>query len=206
MFCSSNSSKLTVHFSTKVAFSHSFPTSDLVQNRWMQTIIVFSKHPLFNSNACSFHVPRASSDFRCGSCVSFMTKLAKLNLGMSLGLAAIFVCSLTGRVWARFRFSFLYIYLAFFSRKMSSKPSRKDSVCLCVVCCEDIEFYAIGVCDHSVCHKCCIRMRVLGKETYCPVCRTELKQVRKTKWVADIKISESLTPRNLSRDSALRPC
>lgn len=62
-------------------------------------------------------------------------------------------------------------------RKMSSKVVRRDSLNVCVVCCEDIEFFAIGVCDHCVCYKCCVRMRVLGKEIYCPVCRTELKQV-----------------------------
>lgn len=64
---------------------------------------------------------------------------------------------------------------------MSSKPVRREPVNVCVVCCEDIEFFAVGVCDHPVCHKCCVRMRVLGKEIYCPVCRTELQQVFITK-------------------------
>ena len=63
--------------------------------------------------------------------------------------------------------------------KMSSKHVRKDSIHTCVVCCEDIEFYATGACDHTVCYKCCVRMRVLGREMYCAVCRTELDQVNK---------------------------
>ena len=66
---------------------------------------------------------------------------------------------------------------------MSSKLARRDSVNVCVVCCEDVEFFAIGMCDHPVCHKCCVRMRVLGKETFCPVCRTELQQVSYLKTV-----------------------
>lgn len=65
-----------------------------------------------------------------------------------------------------------------FQTKMSSKLARKDSVLVCVVCCEDIEFFAIGACNHPVCFKCCVRMRVLGKETYCPVCRADLQEVR----------------------------
>ena len=75
---------------------------------------------------------------------------------------------------------------------MSSKSTRKDSVCLCVVCCEDIEFYAIGYCDHPVCHKCCIRMRVLGKENYCPVCRADLQQVIEFKSKIAFKMLQKL--------------
>lgn len=58
---------------------------------------------------------------------------------------------------------------------MNFKYIWKDFVCLCVVCCEDIEFYVIGCCDYLVCYKCCVWMCVLGKENYCLVCRIDLK-------------------------------
>ena len=49
----------------------------------------------------------------------------------------------------------------------------------CVLCCEDIEIFAKGSCDHVICYKCCSRMRVLCQENYCAVCRLELNQVTK---------------------------
>ncbi|EDO40042.1 predicted protein, partial [Nematostella vectensis] len=60
---------------------------------------------------------------------------------------------------------------------MSSKRTRSESSNLCVVCCEEIEFSAVGKCDHPVCYKCCVRMRVLKQENYCTVCRSELSMV-----------------------------
>lgn len=63
--------------------------------------------------------------------------------------------------------------------KKQGQRSRKDSANLCVVCCEEYEFYAIGSCDHAVCFRCCVRMRVLGNEKYCPVCRTDLDKVNR---------------------------
>lgn len=47
----------------------------------------------------------------------------------------------------------------------------------CMVCCEEAESFAIGVCDHPICFKCCARMRVLSNQKYCPSCRTDLEQV-----------------------------
>ena len=48
----------------------------------------------------------------------------------------------------------------------------------CMVCCEETESFAIGVCDHPICFKCCARMRVLSNQKYCPSCRTDLEQVK----------------------------
>lgn len=93
--------------------------------------------------------------------------------------AAIFYRISSGSLLRDSRFFYCYTFASFL-RNMSSKLARKDSVVACDVCCEDIEYFAIGACDHPVCHKCCIRMRVLGKETYCPVCRSDLPEVR---WV-----------------------
>lgn len=48
---------------------------------------------------------------------------------------------------------------------------------ICVLCCEEIYLFAKGSCDHVVCYKCSSRMRALCEETYCAVCRHELKKV-----------------------------
>ena len=76
--------------------------------------------------------------------------------------------------------------------------SRKDSANLCVVCCEEYEFYAIGSCDHVVCHRCSVRMRVLGEEKYCPVCRTDLDKV-----CIDQQIEAALKVSQLGNDLGL---
>ena len=48
---------------------------------------------------------------------------------------------------------------------------------ICVLCCEEIEYFAKGACDHVVCFKCSTRMRVLCEQMYCAVCRLELNKV-----------------------------
>lgn len=60
---------------------------------------------------------------------------------------------------------------------MPRNHSRSESGNFCVVCCEDIEIFAVGQCDHPICYVCSVRMRVLGKEKYCAVCRTDLDKV-----------------------------
>ena len=49
----------------------------------------------------------------------------------------------------------------------------------CVLCCEEIEVFAVGPCDHtdSVCYKCSSRMRALCKQNYCAVCRADIEEV-----------------------------
>lgn len=49
---------------------------------------------------------------------------------------------------------------------------------MCPVCCEPIVLKAAGTCNHNVCHRCSLRLRVLCNTQDCPVCRSELKQVR----------------------------
>ncbi|MBN3275905.1 ZN598 ligase, partial [Polyodon spathula] len=59
---------------------------------------------------------------------------------------------------------------------MASKPG-KDTERSCVLCCQEIEIFALGKCDHPVCYRCSTKMRVLCEQKYCAVCREELDKV-----------------------------
>lgn len=48
---------------------------------------------------------------------------------------------------------------------------------ICDLCREPILIYAIGLCDHPVCHVCATRMRILCKQNYCSICRTDLEEM-----------------------------
>ena len=48
---------------------------------------------------------------------------------------------------------------------------------ICMLCCEEIDILAKGQCNHVICYKCCSRMRAICGESYCVVCRHELKKV-----------------------------
>ncbi|XP_069840147.1 E3 ubiquitin-protein ligase ZNF598 [Dendropsophus ebraccatus] len=54
----------------------------------------------------------------------------------------------------------------------------------CVLCCQELEVFAIGKCDHPVCFRCSTKMRVLCEQKYCAVCREELDKVVFVKKVA----------------------
>ncbi|KAM3917241.1 E3 ubiquitin-protein ligase ZNF598 isoform 2-T2 [Leptodactylus fuscus] len=47
----------------------------------------------------------------------------------------------------------------------------------CVLCCQELDIFAIGKCDHPVCFRCSTKMRVLCEQKYCAVCREELDKV-----------------------------
>ncbi|XP_057673751.1 E3 ubiquitin-protein ligase ZNF598 [Corythoichthys intestinalis] len=47
----------------------------------------------------------------------------------------------------------------------------------CVLCCQEIDIFAFGKCDHPVCYRCSTKMRVLCEQKYCAVCREELDKV-----------------------------
>ncbi|KAJ3037011.1 hypothetical protein HDV00_002144 [Rhizophlyctis rosea] len=51
----------------------------------------------------------------------------------------------------------------------------------CFICAEEIQFYAIGECNHRVCHLCSLRLRALYKQKTCAYCKTELAAVVYTK-------------------------
>ncbi|XP_052405985.1 E3 ubiquitin-protein ligase ZNF598 [Carassius gibelio] len=54
---------------------------------------------------------------------------------------------------------------------------KKDAESTCVLCCQDIELFAVGKCDHPVCYRCSTKMRVLCEQKYCAVCREQLDKV-----------------------------
>ncbi|KAK7939851.1 hypothetical protein WMY93_003177 [Mugilogobius chulae] len=56
-------------------------------------------------------------------------------------------------------------------------PSTKETEKQCVLCCQDIDIFALGKCDHPVCYRCSTKMRVLCEQKYCAVCREELDKV-----------------------------
>uniref|UniRef100_UPI0037E95732 E3 ubiquitin-protein ligase ZNF598 n=1 Tax=Semicossyphus pulcher TaxID=241346 RepID=UPI0037E95732 len=53
----------------------------------------------------------------------------------------------------------------------------KETEKLCVLCCQEVEIFALGKCDHPVCYRCSTKMRVLCDQKYCAVCREELDKV-----------------------------
>ncbi|KAG7491954.1 hypothetical protein MATL_G00009240 [Megalops atlanticus] len=59
---------------------------------------------------------------------------------------------------------------------MESK-SIKETERTCVLCCQDLDIFALGKCDHPVCYRCSTKMRVLCEQKYCAVCREELDKV-----------------------------
>jgi len=60
------------------------------------------------------------------------------------------------------------------SRKRMSESDEDGN---CVVCAHAIDIYAIGYCDHCICFRCSLKMRILRSEKFCPVCRKDLKKV-----------------------------
>lgn len=59
---------------------------------------------------------------------------------------------------------------------MASTPT-KESEKHCVLCCQEVDIFALGKCDHPVCYRCSTKMRVLCDQKYCAVCREELDKV-----------------------------
>ncbi|KAJ3018986.1 hypothetical protein HKX48_002482 [Thoreauomyces humboldtii] len=56
-------------------------------------------------------------------------------------------------------------------------PQEDDGVELCFICADTVTCYAIGECNHRVCHLCCLRLRALYKQKTCAMCKTELSDV-----------------------------
>lgn len=67
-------------------------------------------------------------------------------------------------------------FLRAFSHNMNS-PISKETEKICVLCCQEVEVFAVGKCDHPVCYRCSTKMRVLCDQKYCAVCREELDKV-----------------------------
>jgi len=48
----------------------------------------------------------------------------------------------------------------------------------CILCFNEIQFYAMGTCDHkNVCHKCSLRIRLVMNDKHCSICKTELDEI-----------------------------
>ncbi|XP_063790987.1 E3 ubiquitin-protein ligase ZNF598 [Pseudophryne corroboree] len=61
---------------------------------------------------------------------------------------------------------------------MASKSGKTlDHEKNCVLCCQELDVYALGKCDHPICYRCSTKMRVLCEQKYCAVCREELDTV-----------------------------
>jgi len=60
---------------------------------------------------------------------------------------------------------------------MATGVGRKEDESLCSVCHERMEIFAVGRCDHAICFRCAVRMRVLCDQMYCAICRADLQQV-----------------------------
>ncbi|KAM3863677.1 E3 ubiquitin-protein ligase ZNF598 [Diretmus argenteus] len=58
-----------------------------------------------------------------------------------------------------------------------NSSSTKETEKNCVLCCQYLDIFALGKCDHPVCYRCSTKMRVLCDQKYCAVCREELDKV-----------------------------
>ncbi|KAJ3019776.1 UNVERIFIED_CONTAM: hypothetical protein HDU68_010505 [Siphonaria sp. JEL0065] len=47
----------------------------------------------------------------------------------------------------------------------------------CFICTDPISWYAVGECNHRVCHLCSLRLRALLKDNNCSMCKTALSNV-----------------------------
>jgi len=66
--------------------------------------------------------------------------------------------------------------------RVDSKVSEKEIAGAdkehCILCFNEIEFFALGSCGHSlVCAKCALRIRLLMDDQKCALCKTELEEV-----------------------------
>jgi len=48
----------------------------------------------------------------------------------------------------------------------------------CILCLNEIKYFALGCCDHkNVCNTCSLRMRLILEDDQCPLCKTELDEI-----------------------------
>ncbi|XP_040581768.1 uncharacterized protein [Lepeophtheirus salmonis] len=56
----------------------------------------------------------------------------------------------------------------------------KGSTFECPVCFTTAVHFSVGICNHSICQECSVRMRVLLGANECPICRQDLPEVYQT--------------------------
>ncbi|KAI8927775.1 hypothetical protein BC831DRAFT_398260, partial [Entophlyctis helioformis] len=71
----------------------------------------------------------------------------------------------------------------------------------CHICAEPVTWYAVGECNHRVCHICSLRLRALYKSKACTFCKTDLDKVVFT-GSSDLAF-ESFTLRGMKKDAKL---
>ena len=48
----------------------------------------------------------------------------------------------------------------------------------CILCFNQLRFFALGQCDHkNVCHTCSLRLRIILEDEQCPICKAELDEI-----------------------------
>ena len=63
------------------------------------------------------------------------------------------------------------------SRVSESDIANADKEC-CILCFNEIQFFALGACGHTnVCAKCCLRIRLLMNDKNCSLCKQELEEI-----------------------------
>jgi hypothetical protein len=76
-------------------------------------------------------------------------------------------------------------------------PTESEQIA-CLICCEPIEFYAIGECNHNeICGLCTIRRRQIYKEMDCCICKQPLEHIVVDR-ESSLKFNELFENRNRS--------
>ena len=58
---------------------------------------------------------------------------------------------------------------------LSEKDLEKDN---CILCFNEIKFFAMGECDHkNVCARCVLRIRLIMEDDKCSICKTECDEI-----------------------------
>ncbi|KAJ3329827.1 hypothetical protein HDU76_007063 [Blyttiomyces sp. JEL0837] len=57
----------------------------------------------------------------------------------------------------------------------AKQDNKHDDTCF--ICTDPVTWYAVGECNHRVCHLCSLRMRALFKDQHCSMCKTTLPSV-----------------------------
>ncbi|KAJ3223366.1 hypothetical protein HK099_001242 [Clydaea vesicula] len=76
----------------------------------------------------------------------------------------------------------------------NENKKEDDNFKLCLICTEEIVWFAFGKCNHKICHICCLRLRGLYKSNSCTLCKVECNAVifsnDCTKLFKDITLSD----------------
>ena len=60
---------------------------------------------------------------------------------------------------------------------MEEEKSHADDN-TCILCFNEIKFFALGPCDHkSVCNTCALRLRLILEDEQCPICKADLDEI-----------------------------